>query len=328
MKYQRNKILALFIVIMMVNSICAQEEVPLYGLYVVPSKAETVVTLNGFPFAETHYDQDISSSGRVNRFLKQGENIIRIEFDDTKMALPENEDETSLFLLVELKSRANYDEESIEESIFRVERQVDFGTKGENPRKEFITIQTVDGDQEVRSPLLNSSQVVVTPGLGPIQYRQDDSTTTSVFEIRFHLDSVPVDSLPWLTGPTIVDPDALETIRDKIMSMHNSFVNRNPDGVISAMGEKLTRMAISEGTTGQAVGNVLRESYIQLVFTIPGLDFAPVNRETIQAVNVNGLNLFKVVVNDNAPIQATGEDWEFSLPVYFSNVGDSWVVVE
>ncbi|HSH09271.1 MAG TPA: hypothetical protein VK995_02715 [Oceanipulchritudo sp.] len=306
----------------------AQNTVPLYGLQIIPTRAKTVVTINDFPFAQTSHLEDTTSSGRINRFLKRGENVIRIEIDDSVMTQPVDENEAAQYLRVELQRRENLDEQTVPERLFRVERQIDMGDKDEEITMEFLTVSTGEGDREYKGPLAQRSELVVNLETHSIDYSQVPPPAPSVVEIRFTLADFPLLELPWQQGSGTPDAIQLESIQDKVANIYAAYKARNANAVVTHFQNKLQRMSIAQGIPTTELGGYLHESYVQILFTISGLEFSSFSAESVGVESYPNLNLVRAVVDGGAPIRASGDGWEFNLNLYFSQVGGEWVLVE
>lgn len=307
-----------------------QNPIPYYGLTLIPNSASTVIKLNDFPFADSDSAEDVSISSRVNRFIKQGENVLRIEFDDTKIQIPQGEEDASatMFMSVEFRLRADMLPETEEQLIFRFERQVDVPSKDLSARKETLVIRTANGEREMRSTLFQQSECIIDVAGESMDYSQQGSSGISVVEIIFFIPDFPVLSLPWQEiPPSPASPD-LAIIEQKVISISQAYQAKNASGVVANIGDKLNRMAQSQEGTAADLGNYLKDSYEQLLFTIPAMNFPDIQPGTVQVVPYDGLNLVRAVVDGHPPIQASGEGWDFSLDLYFSQVGSSWVLVE
>ena len=307
-----------------------QDLIPYYGLTLIPNSAATVIKLNDFPFAASDSSEDVSISSRVNRFIKQGENVLRIEFDDTKIQIPqEGEDEAaSMFMSVEFKKRADMLPETEEELIFRFERQVDVSGKSPSDKKEILVIRTANGEREMRSTLFQQSECIIDVAGESMDYNQQGSNGISIVEIIFFIPDFPVTSLPWQEIPSSPASPDLATIEQKVIAINQAYQAKSAAGVVANIGDKLSRMAQSQEGTAADLGNYLKDSYEQLLFTIPEMDFPDIQPGTVEVAPYENLNLVRAVVGGHSPIQASGDEWNFSLDLYFSQVGGSWILVE
>jgi hypothetical protein len=125
----------------------------------------------------------------------------------------------------------------------------------------------------------------------------------------------------------VVDEAGRTAMRGRVTQVRNALANRAYADLTTVLDAKYTRVAAAMGVPKEEI--IAGE--VQLLSGLTGTSgFAikPLDPALLEFQVIEGFNLVKVLLAAGPPITGGDEDIDFSLDIYFSKIGDEWVVVE
>jgi hypothetical protein len=109
--------------------------------------------------------------------------------------------------------------------------------------------------------------------------------------------------------------------------VRDALANRAYANLATLLDAKYTRVATAMGVPKDEImaGEV---QLLSGLTSTPGFAIKPLDPAQLEFQVLDGFNLVKVQLAAGPPITGGDDDIEFSLDIYFSKIGDEWVIVE
>jgi hypothetical protein len=302
-----------------------------HALYSLGENSKFMVTLNGFPVMDKLANPLTgSTSAVVSHYVIKGENSVEIRFlDDEMVEGPEPAilDPSSFRLRLEafaeqkrsLVIQLDRDLHSFEEPAGLHRMQLMF-TSPEGPEFEHRL------DFRSRS----APGMTISADRSSYTFQQpDEGQGPGVIRFSLFVGDFPLETLPWLTPKSNLDPQGEAAIRQIVTNLRDNLANQNSAALVTAFQHKLARVATASGRTTASLEEDLLGFYNGKLFVSPGFTVAPLDEADLIFVEFGDLNLVRVNFADGRdPINADSAELKFSIPLFFSKIDNQWVIVE
>jgi len=149
---------------------------------------------------------------------------------------------------------------------------------------------------------------------------------TNCLTLNFILSNAPLTSLPWLTLAPAPGPADFTAITQVVQAVYSAFTNHSSTALTNLMRLKIGRAATAKGLTfdEEASGRV---QFFDRLFAQP-ITIDPLDVRTVTIKLYPPANLVQILLNGQAPIVVNGPGFRFRQPLFLSNVGGTWTVVD
>lgn len=298
----------------------AQAPPLVYTSQLATEGAVVELRLNGFPVERIPGAGNQGATGSLaGAFLKQGENVVELRIvpmvDGQGQPLPVHAASFELYEAGSLGTETT--------RVLQVERTFDLDAEQPGKRTEFRKLDAIE--TVIRTKAGGAFGLLEWDhASGSIHHQVNGGVET--IRISIPLPRAALANLPWQTPQPPMDAAAQTAIRAKVMALHAALGAKNWQAVEEILDGKLDRQALAFGLPRSEVFNGTLESLDEIFFS-PGFMLAPLDPDDLQIGAVEELNLFKVTLSGGDPIQGEGDDYEYSMPLFFSLVGGTWEIV-
>lgn len=281
-----------------------------------------VVVVNGFPLYQLPAEgNQATQSSLLGQFLKRGANEVVIR--STRMAKEGGALAASHATVFELFGGPSIQQATT--SLLRIERITD--TELDEPNSK-LTLEAMGKPVAVLRGKGVSDGSTTEVRQAPLEIRHLPAEgTESTLKIVLDLPTAPLESLPWLGAPGVLDAANTALIKQAVMAFHAALSARNWEQTEVLLGAKYDRLAVAGGITVVEVAKQTRD-LLEEVFSSAGFALAALAPEDLTLVPVAGLNLVRAEKAGKSPIRGTGTQFDYETPVYLSKVGAVWRIVE
>jgi hypothetical protein len=323
---QLRSVYALLLLLGSVSSVSAQAPAPppVHSLDLLVNDVSARVFVNGFPILSLPDEGNYQRTQKlIPQYLKKGANTIEVRYKPLTPA-GGTPPATSRLVAVTLARRDNVDATEAR-PVMELERIEDAAEAEPNCRTK---IRTNDQDTYSVAKRGDGGPSLMRVSLAPVSLLVEQvAGDESLLRLEAQVPDAGLDDLPWVGPVAVVDEAARTAIRGRVAQVRDALANRAYANLATLLDAKYTRVATAMGVPKDEImaGEV---QLLSGLTSTPGFAIKPLDPAQLEFQVLDGFNLVKVQLAAGPPITGGDDDIEFSLDIYFSKIGDEWVIVE